>query len=174
MLTRIWTLTVKELIQLWRDKLILLFVFLGPAAELSLVAWSTSGDIDHIPTAIVDRDRTAASRALVLALENTETFDATYYPLDEVAAAGLVDSGAALVMVVIPPGFEEQISVLGNPAQVQVILDGADPSAARVAEMSAEGAVAAFAQKIALERFGHVVDQWGEVIEVDMRVWFNE
>jgi ABC-2 type transport system permease protein len=174
MLTRIWTLTVKELLQLWRDKLILLFVFLGPAAELSLVAWSTSGEIDHIPTAIVDRDRTAASRALVLALENTETFEAKHYPLDEVAAAALVDSGTALVAVVIPPGFEKQISAAGSPAQVQVILDGADPSAARVAEMSAEGAVAAFAQQVALERFGHVVDQWGDVIEVDLRVWFNE
>ena len=174
MLTRIWTLAVKELIQLWRDKLILLFVFLGPAAELSLVAWSTSGDIDHLPTAVVDRDRTAASRALVLALENTETFDAMHYPPDEAAAAALLDSGTALVAVVIPVGFEKQISSQGMPAQVQVILDGADPSAARVAEISTEGAVAAFAQKVALERFGHVVDQWGEVIEVDMRVWFNE
>ncbi len=174
MLTRIWTLTVKELIQLWRDKLILLFVFLGPAAELSLVAWSTSGDIDHIPTAIVDRDRTAASRALVLALENTETFDATHYPPDEAAAAALLDSGTTLVAVVIPRGFEWQISSFGSPAQVQVILDGADPSAARVAEMSAEGTVAAFAQQVALERLGHVVDQWGEVIEIDTRVWFNE
>ena len=174
MLTRVWTLTVKELIQLWRDKLILLFVFLGPAAELSLVAWSTSGDIDRIPTAIVDRDHSAASRALVLALENTETFDATHYPLDESAAAALLDSGAALVAVVIPQGFEEQISSFGSPAQVQIILDGADPSAARVAEMNAEGAVAAFAQQVALERLGQVADQWGEVIEVDMRVWFNE
>ena len=174
MLTRIWTLAVKELIQLWRDKLILLFVFLGPATELSLVAWSTSGDIDHVPTALVDRDRSAASRALVLALENTETFDAIHYPLDEDAAAALVDSGTALVAVVIPQGFEEQIICGGTPAQVQVILDGADPSAARVAEMNAEGAVAAFAQQIALERLGHLADQWGEVIELDARVWFNE
>jgi ABC-2 type transport system permease protein len=173
-LTRIWTLTVKELIQLWRDKLILLFVFLGPATELSLVAWSTSGAIDHIPTAVVDRDRTAASRALVEALENTDTFDATHYSSDEASAAALVDSGTALVAVVIPPGFGEQLSLLESPAQVQVILDGADPSAARVAEMSAERAVAAFAQQVALERRGHLVGQWGEVIDVDTRVWFNE
>jgi ABC-2 type transport system permease protein len=40
--------------------------------------------------------------------------------------------------------------------------------------MSAQGAVAAYAQQIALDRFGPVADQWGEVISVDMRVWFNE
>jgi len=174
MLARIWNLTVKELIQLWRDKMILLFVFLGPVSELAMVAWATSGDIDHLPTAIVDRDHTATSRELVKALENTDSFDANYYPLDEGEARELVDSGAALVAVLIPPGFEEQLLALNSPAQVQIILDGAEPSAARVAEMSAEGAVAAFAQKIALERFGPISDQWGEVIDVDMRVWFNE
>ena len=174
MLTRIWTLTIKELLQLWRDKLILLFVLLGPVSELALVAWATSGDIEHLPTAIVDRDRTEASRALVRALENTDTFDADYYPLDEEEARALVDSGTALVAVLIPPGFEEHLLALNNPAQVQIILDGAEPSAARVAEMSAQGAVAAHAQQLALERFGPAVDQWGEVISVDTRVWFNE
>lgn len=174
MLTRVWTLTAKELIHLWRDKMILLFVFLGPVSELTLVAWATSGDIDHLPTAIVDQDRTASSRALVQALENTATFDADYYPLDEEEARSLVDSGAALVAVLIPPGFEDHILALDNSAQVQVILDGAEPSAARVAEMSAKGAVAALGQQIALERFGSLTDQWGTVIDVDMRVWFNE
>lgn len=174
MLTRIWNLAIKELIQLWRDKMILLFVLLGPVSELALVAWATSGDIEHLPTAIVDQDRTEASRALVRALENTETFDADFHPLDEKAARNLVDSGTALVAVLIPPRFQEQLLTLGNQAQVQIILDGAEPSAARVAEMSAQGAVAAYAQQIALDRFGAVADQWGEVISVDMRVWFNE
>ncbi len=174
MLTRIWTLAVKELLQLWRDKLILLFVFLGPTSELALVAWATSGEIDNIPTAVVDQDRTSASRALVQTLENTDTFDPTHYPLDEATAASLVDSGTALVAVVIAPGFEEQLLAGRVPAQVQVILDGADPSAARVAEMSAEGAVAAFAQQVASERLGPIADHWGEVIDVDVRVWFNE
>ena len=41
MLTRIWNLAIKELIQLWRDKMILLFVLLGPVSELALVAWAT-------------------------------------------------------------------------------------------------------------------------------------
>lgn len=174
MLTRVWNLAIKELIQLWRDKMILLFVLLGPVSELALVAWATSGDIEHLPTAIVDQDRTEASRALVRALENTETFDADFHLLDKESARDLVDSGTALVAVLIPTGFQEQLLTLDNQAQVQIILDGAEPSAARVAEMSAQGAIAAYAQQIALDRFGAVADQWGEVISVDMRVWFNE
>jgi ABC-2 type transport system permease protein len=174
MLSRIWNLATKELLHLWRDKMILLFVTLGPISELVLVAWATSGDIEHLPTAVVDRDRTAASREMVQALENTEVFDADFFPADEEAASALVNSGTALVAVVIPSGFEESLRNQGSQAQVQVILDGADPAAARVAEMGAEGAAAAYSQKVALDRFGPIIDQWGEVIDVDMRVWFNE
>jgi len=171
---RIWNLAHKELIQLWRDKMILLFVLFGPVSELAMVAWATSGSIDHIPTAIVDRDRSAASRALVVALENTGTFDVVYYPLDEEGARALVDAGTALVAVLIPRGFAEDLVAFREPAQVQIILDGADPSAARAASMSAEGAVATFGQEIALERLGPIMDEWGDVIDLDIRVWFNE
>jgi ABC-2 type transport system permease protein len=174
MMGRTWNLAIKDALQLWRDKLILLFVMLGPISELVMVAWATSGDIDHIPTAVMDRDRSAASRALIEALENTETFDARYYIQTEDEARALVDAGTVLAAVLIPAGFEEHLVELSNPAQVQLILDGSDPSAARAAQMSAEGAVAAFSQEVALERMGPVGKAWGNIIDVDMRVWFNE
>jgi ABC-2 type transport system permease protein len=174
MLTRIWNLAIKEFLHLWRDKLILLFVFFGPVTELALVAWATSGDIEHLPTAVVDRDRSAASRELVEALENTATFDADYYPQDMEGARDLIDAGVALAAVVIPPDFEGSLQGVDKAAQVQVILDGADPAAARAAAMSAEGAIGTFAQQVALKRLGHMVDQWGEVVDLDVRVWFNE
>ena len=174
MLTRIWTLAAKELIQLWRDKMILIFVFFGPVTELALVAWATSGDIDHLPTAVVDRDHSPASRALVQALENTGTFDADYFMPAETQAQDLVDTGTVLVALFIPPGFEETLIAAREPAQLQVILDGADPSAARTAAGSAEQAIAAFAQEAALQRLGPMTSHWGEVIELDVRVWFNE
>ena len=40
--------------------------------------------------------------------------------------------------------------------------------------MSAEGAVAALGQGIALERLGPLATGSGQVIDLDMRVWFNE
>jgi ABC-2 type transport system permease protein len=175
MFTRIWNLTVKEVIQLWRDRMILLFVILGPISELSLVAWATSGAIEHIPTAIVDRDQTPASRRFIQTLANTATFDANYYVQDEQEARSLVNAGTALVAVFIPTGFEKDlIAADRGPAQVQIILDGADPSAARAAQMSAEGAVAAFAQRTVASELGGAASRWGEVISLDVRVWFNE
>ena len=62
MLHRIWNLVVKEFIQLFRDRLLAPFVLLGPLTELLMVAWSTAQGIDHLPTAVLDLDRTVASR----------------------------------------------------------------------------------------------------------------
>lgn len=175
MLSRIWSLVIKELIQLWRDKLFLSFIILGPLTELTLVAWATSAPIEHIPTAILDRDRSEASRGLVQALVNTRTFDAQFDLENEAQVQEMVDAGTTPVAVLIPPDFGEKLATpRSEPAQVQIILDGSDPSAARTAQMSAQGAVAAYAQRVTLSRHGQVISRWGEVINLDVRVWFNE
>ncbi len=175
MFRRVWHLVTKELIHLRRDILLVSFIVLGPVSELTLIAWSTSADIQHLPMAIVDQDRTEASRALVLALENSETFDANYYPANERGLRALVDAGTVVSGVLIPSGFAEGLAVPGSQApQIQVILDGSDPTAARAAEMSALGVISSFGQERALQAWGNIAGVMGEVIRTDVRVWFNE
>ena len=175
MLNRIWHIITKELIHLRRDILLVSFLVLGPVSELVLIAWSTSSPIEHLPTAIVDRDNTASSRGLVVALENTETFDAGYYPANEEELASLLDAGSISAGVLIPPGFGEDLaSGALRSAQVQVILDGSDPTAARAAEMSARGAIESYAYAEMLRNWGHLGENMGEVINTEVRVWFNE
>jgi ABC-2 type transport system permease protein len=173
MLYRIWNLIVKELIQLWRDKLMMLFVLLGPLSELLMVAWSTSQGIEHLPTAVLDLDRTAASRGLITAMANTETFDPYFVEtMDQVSDD--VGGGRAMAAWVIPSGFQAQLNdPTGDPAQVQVIVDGADVVAAQTAAEVAPGIVASYGQQVALQP---AVVEAGNVTPLDMslRVWFNE
>lgn len=175
MLLRIWHIVGKELIHLRRDILLVSFLVLGPVSELIFIAWSTSAPIEHLPTAIVDQDRTELSRGLVVALENSETFQADYYPDSEHEVSALLDAGSVAAGVLIPEGFSEGVSAPGGePPQVQVVLDGSDPAAARAAEMSARGVVESYAQERVLQLWGRMADQLGEVIKTDVRVWFNE
>ena len=74
MLFQMRTLILKEFIQLFRDRLLAPLILLGPLAELLLIAYSTSQGIDHLPTAVLDMDLSNASRGLVAAMENAETF----------------------------------------------------------------------------------------------------
>jgi ABC-2 type transport system permease protein len=165
MLHRIWNLIVKELIQLWRDKLMMLFVLLGPLSEMLMVAWSTSQGIDHLPTAVLDLDRTAASRGLITAMANTETFDPYFVEtMDQVSDD--VGGGRAMAAWVIPAGFQAQLNdAASDPPQVQVIVDGADVAAAQTAAEVAPGIVASYGQVEA----GHATP-----LDMSLRVWFNE
>ncbi len=177
MIYRTWNLILKELIQLWRDRLLVLFITLGPVMELVLVAWATSGEIERIPTAIVDLDRSPASRSLVQALDNSRTFDPRFYPDDVEAAQDLVERGTALVAVLIPPDFQEQLDdPARGPAQVQVILDGAEASVAQTALLSAEGVVGSYAQARMEARRSGVAALSVPLPALEMRVqtWFNE
>lgn len=173
MLHRIWNLIVKELIQLFRDRLLAPFVLLGPLSELLMVAWSTSQGIEHLPTAVLDLDHSAASRGLITAMATTDTFDPYFVEtLDQITKD--IDGGRALAAWVIPPGFQAQLSDdTSDPPPVQVVVDGADAVAAQKATEVAQGVAASYGQQAALQPAAAGVG--GAVpLEMSLRVWFNE
>ncbi|MCD6290570.1 MAG: ABC transporter permease [Anaerolineae bacterium] len=174
MLYRILTLTEKELIQLRRNWLLALFILLGPATELIAVAYSTSQDIRNLPTAVLDYDHSHASRELLVALKNTGTFRLDYWPRDEGEISHLLDTGTVAVAVIIPAGFEKALTRPdADRPQLQVILDGTEPSSAQTAMRSVEGVVARMNQRIVARRLsGPSTELSG--FEPSVRVWFNE
>ena len=175
MLHRIWTLITKEFIQLFRDRLLAPFVLLGPLSELLMIAWSTSQGIEHLPTAVLDMDRSNASRGLITAMVNTETFDPYYVDsLDQITAE--IDEGRAMAAWVIPPNFQAQLLKVqtgGEPVAVQLVVDGADVLAAQTASEVAGGVVASYGQQVMMQSAGAGA-QAGSPLDVSLRVWFNE
>jgi ABC-2 type transport system permease protein len=170
---RIWRLTVKELIQLARDRLLAPFVLLGPLTELLLVAWSTSQGIKHLPTIVLDLDHSAASRGLIEAMINTDTFDPYAVETLDQATAEIQD-GRALAAWIIPRGFEAGLlDTAGDAPSVQLILDGADAVAAQTAAQVARGVVAAYGQRVAVQsQSSGPLDL--SPLDMSLRVWFNE
>ena len=171
MLHRIWNLTVKEFIQLIRDRFMAPFVLLGPLAELLMVAWSTAQGIEHLPTAVLDLDQTQASRGLIVAMANTETFDPYFVEtLDQITED--VQDGRALAAWVIPHGFQEKLMDAGAaPSPVQLIVDGSDALPAQTAAEVADGLIASYGQALALQSGGV---GGAAPLDMSLRVWFNE
>lgn len=179
MLYRIWNLIIKEFIQLFRDRLLAPLVLLGPLAELLMIAWSTSQGIDHLPTAVLDLDRTPISRDLVTAMANSDTFDPYHVAsLDQVTAD--IQGGQAMAAWVIPPGFAADLQDADpDPAQLQLIVDGADVMAAQTAVDVGRDLVASYGDDLSVE-----IGAWDAhnlqspiaavPIDVSLRVWFNE
>ncbi len=174
MFRRIWALFLKELIQLRRNTLLLVLALFGALTETAMVAYAGSVPIEHLPLAVLDQDKSGASRALVAALENTRTFDAEYYLTDLDEVRRVIDNGQAVAAVIIPQDFAQRLEdPLAPPPQVQVIVDGADSTTAGPAVSAAEGAIISFGQKIGLQALA--VDEDALLpLDVSMRVWFNE
>ncbi len=92
-LGRIASLFVKELIQLLRDRRMLLLILLFPVAQLVLLAGSTGRGINDLAIAVVDQDRTEASRRLTLTLDNTQELTVRFTPAGPAAIDQLVQEG---------------------------------------------------------------------------------
>lgn len=179
MFSRIWNLVHKEFIQLFRDRLLAPLVIFGPLVELLMIAWSTSQGIDHMPTAVLDLDNSGSSRALIIAMETSETYDPyIVHSLDEVSDE--ISSGRAMAAWVIQSGFERDLHRSGvYPASLQLIVDGSDVLTAQTATDVGQGLVASFGvEHLASGVNGMQALQIGGAgappLDISLRVWFNE
>lgn len=148
--TRLTSLIRKEFTQTFRDLpivMLVIYVF----AEILLCGWALTMDVKHVPTAVLDRDHSTASRALVERFRQAESFSLDYYPADERQLQGLLDSGQAALGVVIPPGLGRDLSGV-RQTSIQVLVDGTQSNAALLSLGYVEQIVRRFSSEIEVTR----------------------
>ncbi len=137
----------KEFKQLRRDPLLLRVIFIMPILQMVLFGYVVATEVKHLPTAVVDLDRTAVSRQLDSAFSAVSYFDIRYRPADETALRPLLDQGKAQVAIVIPAGTEAAIE-RGQTTSVGIIVDGSDSQSASVGTSYAVKVVAEVNQRL--------------------------
>jgi ABC-2 type transport system permease protein len=173
MFRRVAGLIIKELIQLRRDWMFLFVILAGCATEMSAIAYATGKEIDNLPIAIYDYDRSNQSRVIVQTLANIDTFEIVEYSHAAEDVAGPLDRGEIYGIVIIPRDFETDLKDPTRKPQIQIILNGAESSAAERAQEVIEGALAKYGTSIVLQDAGLKPDEI-EHLEPSARVWFNE
>ncbi|HUS69713.1 MAG TPA: ABC transporter permease [Anaerolineae bacterium] len=173
---RIVNLVVKDLQQFLRDRVLLIFVLVGPTFQLLMMGQATASDIKHLPTAIVDGDRTSDSRVLMVALDNLDALDVTHYLQGELEAGPLLDRGEISIAVVIPAGFAASLDSPSERTTVQMLVDGSHILGAYAALSAAEGAIARMGGDVAWERLQSSGTSGQRVPTLDLRTTarFNE
>ncbi len=159
-LHRIWGLVIKELLQLGRDKLLLGFVLLGPLLELLLMGGLAGGGVQNLPLAVVDLDRSRASRELITRLDQTDELLIKAYGDSVAQAQEWMQSGQIGVIVVVPPGYGETLNDPLRSAEVQVIADGSSQVVSTIASATTENVAAEIVQDLAAR---HAVASGGPV-----------
>jgi len=161
---RLSALMRKELIQFLRSRAMLALILYLYTAEIIMCTFAMSFDVRNLPTAFVDRARSAESRALVQDFGSSGYFKITHAATTDAEVAALLDRGEVLAAVVIPPEFSRQLAQ-GAPASVQLLLDGSNANAASVAQGYAQRIV----QNFALQR----LVAGPPAVELRPRVWYN-
>lgn len=128
MTTRLLALIRKEFIQTFRDVAIVALVIYS-FAEIVLCGWAITMEVRHIPTAVLDRDNSPTSRALMERFEQSSNFHLDFYPSKETDVERLLDSGQVLLGIIIPPGLGRDVAA-GKPVNIQVLVDGTQSNAA--------------------------------------------
>lgn len=173
MLRRIWILVIKEFIHLRTDWWLPAFMLLGGAMELLLVGWATSRPITNLPLMVLDQCNSPASRSLLVALENTGTFQLQEQVSDMVTIESALEQGKINAALVIPPDFSEQInSSYGRPTLL-AILNGAESTPAMAALRAIDGVSREVDKRILIQRLGLSADDFSD-FNLSLRVWFNE
>lgn len=113
----------KEVRQILRDRRSLMVLLFVPAFFLLVYGYALNWDIRHVRLAVEDRDRSAASRALVSAFVNSGYFDLVADVRSPAQITDLMNHGTARAIVIIPSGLARDLAS-GRTVPVQVLLDG--------------------------------------------------
>jgi ABC-2 type transport system permease protein len=166
---RLLTIVRKEFIHIRRDPRTLAVMFLIPVVQLVLLGYAATTEVEHIPTAVLDWDKSPQSRELIEAYRASGYFDIEYYVGTEEELARLIDKGEARAGLIIPAGYGEELLGRGS-AQVAFIIDGSDPNIAKTAFSAAQSVGQAKSARMMQKLVGKGPQKG---IEVRPKVWYN-
>ncbi|MBI5578560.1 MAG: ABC transporter permease [Deltaproteobacteria bacterium] len=171
---RIQAIARKEYYHLIRDFRSLYLAFIIPLLLILLFGYALSLDVEHIPTAVVDHDRTPQSRDLIRRLDASVYFDVVAHPASSAALTELLDRNEVILGLVIPPGWSADLTA-DRQSPLQVLIDGSDPNTAG----NTRAFITAFIAQENERRLLDYLDRQGlernrPPVEGRIRVWFNE
>ncbi|HEX7571445.1 MAG TPA: ABC transporter permease [Bacteroidota bacterium] len=162
----------KEFYQIRQDRRMLIVSVMAPFMMVLLLGYAATTDIKYSTLVVCDMDRTAASREFIRGFTNTTYFIGRY----AVEAPGdvdpLIEDGRANIGLVIPSGFARK-GLVGETAQVQVILDGTDANTANILLGYAGQIVASWSQHVTAQYLPLMRQARIGRILPEPRIWFN-
>ena len=167
-LSRLWSVGVKEMLQLGRDRLTLAMMVALPILQLLLFGYAIDTDVRHVPTVVYDQDGSARSRDFARSLQATGFYDLK----GEVRGYGEIEralrSGQARVALVVPPRWSKGL-LRGRAAPLQLVVDGSDPQTVASATNAAAGLAQSRSLEMLVRRSATTIPR----IELATTTWYN-
>lgn len=172
-LQRLRVMTVKELLQLFRDVILIFFIFYAFIVDVYLAGSGVTLQLSNASMVVHDSDRSFASRELI------NRFHLPYFRMDGMIAhqkegVRLLDKGKSMIVLDIPPKFEEML-LKGRQVSVQMQVDTTNSVLGFLASSYSSQIVGQFGLDAAFLRLGFPASglETVPVIKDKHRVWFN-
>ena len=172
-LGRLSAIARKETLHVLRDWRSLGLAIAIPMLLILLFGYALDLDVDDVPTVVWDQSRTPQSRELLAVFSGSPYFSLNGYCDTYRGLQRELDSGRAMIALVIPGDFAATINA-GRSASIQVLVDGSDANTGRLALGYATALGLIYNQQLTVryaERAGF--GRLPAPVDVAARAWYN-
>ena len=125
-INRVKALAFKEWREILRDRLFFSLAFVMPISMMLVFGYGIKMDVENIPFAILDQDRSAMSRDYLHLFIDSRYFDYQGDVGNENEIDNLIADSKIRFAIIVPPKFQETL-LSGRPIAVQSLIDGTFP-----------------------------------------------
>jgi len=163
----------KEFLQIFRNRQMLPMIFLMPIVQMLILANAATFELKNIDMAVVDRDKSADSRRLIITFEGSPFFRIEQ-SLTLPEALESMEADQADMVMVIPEDFEKSIYTQGRTS-VQVFINGINQNSASLIYAYTGSIIQDFNRIIQTQYITTVNNQRIEIknISTSTIYWFN-
>jgi len=176
-----WAVFVKESRHILRDPGTLLLLLLAPVLLMIIFSYALVADIRETPITVIDHSHSALSRQFLATLANSNDIIVDRQVSSYAEVERYFDRDQTKGLVVIPPDFANQLAA-GKPVEVQILVDGTDPTTAqhvinhtvsRSQVFGAQMAAKHAGQTAFFDRIERSNSQPSAEISLRTRTWYN-
>lgn len=162
MFNRIKVLVIKEFLAVWRDRMIRSILFIPPLIQLIIFSFAATLEVKEVPIAVLNRDTGKVSYELMHRFEGSRYFPEVYRLYNPAQVRDFIDTLKVPMVIEINDDFSAKY-YSGQPAEVQLILDGRKTNVSQI--------LAGYAGSI-IDEFNHDASPAKNIIV--SRNWFNK
>lgn len=162
-------LIVKELLANLQDQQTRIVVLILPPLLLLVYVFALTQEVKNVSIAVLNHDGGTVSRELISRFEGSPTFSEVRWVESQDQAARMIENQTVMMVLQIQSDFSRNITA-GDPAAVQIILDGRRSNAAQILQGYVGQIVSNFNNELTREGDTNVSSTFGVVVA---RTFFN-
>ncbi len=170
---RLLCMLIKEFLQMLRDPRMRVVVFGTPVIQMTIMAFALTTDVTNIRMAVLDMDKTPASRELISAFTAGEYFRISAYLAGSDEITAILDRAEARAVLQIPADFSRDLHN-GQTATIQLLTDGTDSNSTAIVQGYAGYIIGEYNDRMQKKRLARKgIAEPPVQIETAGRAWYN-